>query len=148
MLQSRSELLILSIRDQLLSDHKRAKTITGEIFAELLTRGTLSGLDLGCHNDISTFHIEHDFLSIAMLDNDTHSFRLRAERETLENVIFFSLTVGIQKFDVKLFSFLELHVQLLGEFDKCNLIRTSSLELFLGAIISIGVHRRHIVAQA
>jgi len=82
-----------------------------------------------------------------MFDDDAHAFGLRAKGEALEDVIFFGYSVWVLQSDVKLFSFFELHVQLLSKLDKCNLIRTSSLEFFLSLIIGIRVDWSHIVTE-
>ena len=82
-----------------------------------------------------------------MLYDDAHTLGLRGERKVLENVILFNLTVRIDKLDIKLLTIDKLHVKLLSEFHKCDLIRTRCLEVFLGRIIRIWVHRRHIVTQ-
>jgi len=82
-LQTRSEVIVLGIGNQFLGDDKRSESVAGEILAELLARGPLTGLHLWSHNDISAFHVEDDFTTLLVFHDDAHTLRLRAEWEVL-----------------------------------------------------------------
>lgn len=133
--------------DQFLRDNECSETVTGQVLAELLAGGSLTGLDFRGHNNISAFNVENDLAALFVSHNDTHALRLRAEREVLEDLVVLLHSIWVGQEDDLLVAHFKFHIELFSKLDQGDLVRTRCLELFLGLIIGIWVHWSHIVAQ-
>ena len=82
-----------------------------------------------------------------MLYNDSHTLRFRAEWEVLQDIILFSVTIRIDKFDAGFISIYKFHFEYLGKLHQSDLIGTCSLEFFLVWVILIRIDWCHIMAK-
>ena len=146
-LEAGREVVVLGLGDELLRDDERAETVTRQVLAELLARGSLTGLHLRGHNDIGTLNVEDDLTALLVSHNDSHALRFRAEGEVLQDLVLLAHTIWVRQVDQELFTVVKLHVELLSKLDEGDLIRARRLELLLCLVVSIRVDWRDIVAQ-